>query len=483
MELLGVAETEFTMTPNYINMLSGLPGSICEYLVFSGTTQYPFMYIDKMTPSENGIAAFEEDNYGTVAVHGEGEYGQKTFCFSYALAKLVDGVTPNTRDTLLQRIIDFFDIDSASNNQTINLSNGYQFISSRIILEDPDMVVVMEEVLNDKLDFVRNSQGAMLRKIGPNWVNSIGDWIVDEGYLVKMFADDSFIIEGDLVDPATPIPLETGYQFVSYFPENAMDALLAFETIIGDDLDFIRNSQGQVLRKIGPNWVNGIGDAMPTEGYLVKMFAGGEIVYPAEAKSSGKITAAPKHFSFEGGNPADPVFTIYVSGLEIADELAAYDGEIMVGAMKVNSQNAFENELAIFSTLINGQGYKAGNPITFKAWSENNIVAADFTMEAMYDSYFSGVYPDEDGKYCIANITKGSIENTEQTLFIYPNPSEGIFNVLLEGVKGDIQIKVLDLIGKEYSNFKLHGNTSTQLDLTELSAGVYFISFSGKDFS
>ncbi|MCK5170709.1 MAG: hypothetical protein KAQ75_12590, partial [Bacteroidales bacterium] len=128
--------------------------------------------------------------------------------------------------------------------------------------------------------FIRNSQGQVLRKIGPNWVNGIGDWIIEEGYLVKMFTEDSFIIEGDAVDPVLPISLITGFQFVSYFPENPMDALSAFGSIIGDDLDFIRNSQGQVLRKIGPNWINGIGDCNPGEGYLVKMLAGDILIYP-----------------------------------------------------------------------------------------------------------------------------------------------------------------------------------------------------------
>jgi len=127
---------------------------------------------------------------------------------------------------------------------------------------------------------IRNSQGQTLRMIGPNWINGIGNWIVNEGYLVKMFDADSFSIDGTVVYPNAPIPVEIGFQFVSYFPENPMDALLAFETIVGDDLDFIRNTQGQTLRKIGPIWVNGIGDCNPGEGYLVKMFADGELVYP-----------------------------------------------------------------------------------------------------------------------------------------------------------------------------------------------------------
>ncbi len=373
-------------------------------------------------------------------------------------------------------------MDWGSFVQEITLVEGYQFVSSNIDPVEPDMLDVLDEILDDNLSFVRNTSGQTLQKIGPNWINGIGDWIVDEGYLIKMFAEDSFTINGTLVDPSTPITVEAGFQFVSYFPENSMDALIAFETILNNDLDYIRNSQGQTLRKIGPVWVNGIGDCQPSEGYLVKMFADGEIIYPVSAKSSGKSKLNPTYFTFEGGNAADLVFTIYVDGLEIGDEVAAYDGDRIVGSVKINSTNTFDNELPVFSTLINGKGYEAGNPITLKVWSENNIVSADFTMESIYDSYVSDVYPEGDGKYSIVNITKEKIENKEETIFVYPNPSKGIFNISCEGIKGDIQINVFDLRGKEYYNFELKEVTSTQLDLTDLPAGVYFVNLSGKDF-
>ena len=168
--------------------------------------------------------------------------------------------------------------------QQIELSEGFSFVSSRIIAPDPDMLVVLATILNENLDFVRNSQGQTLRKIGPNWVNGIGDWIIDEGYLIKMFTDDSFIIEGDVVDRFTPIPLESGFQFISYFPDTPMNAIIAFESILWENLVFIRNSQGQILRKIGPNWINGIGDCNPGEGYLVKMLDDDILIYPPATK-------------------------------------------------------------------------------------------------------------------------------------------------------------------------------------------------------
>jgi len=109
MELFGVEEFESPQTQNSISLLNGLSGSICKNLIYTGSTQTPNWYIDKMTPNNNGTAAFEEEGYGTVAVQGAGEYGQKTFCFSYALAKLIDG-DEGTREELLTSIAEYFDL-------------------------------------------------------------------------------------------------------------------------------------------------------------------------------------------------------------------------------------------------------------------------------------------------------------------------------------------------------------------------------------
>ncbi|MCD4737083.1 MAG: S8 family peptidase, partial [Bacteroidales bacterium] len=127
MQLFGVAEAELVFSTNNINMLTGLPGSICEGLEFSGSTQGSYWYIDKLTPNENGIAAFEEEDYGTVAIQGEGEYGQKTFCFAYALAKLMDG-DEGTREELMICIAEYFDLittgekEITSGNSDFNLT-------------------------------------------------------------------------------------------------------------------------------------------------------------------------------------------------------------------------------------------------------------------------------------------------------------------------------------------------------------------------
>jgi len=357
--------------------------------------------------------------------------------------------------------------------QTINLNTGYQFISSRIEVENPDMLVVLQDILNENLEYVRNSEGTVLRKIGPNWVNGIGNWISSEGYLFKMNGTETLELNGGEINPLTPIALHLGYQFISYFPDVAIDAMIAFESIINDNLDYIRSSNGGTLRKIGPNWVNGIGDLMPGEGYLVKMNNPDILVYPVtDEKSTDTKKIKPEYFNFEGGNAAEPVYTMYIAGLKIGDEVAAYNENVMVGAMKVISENVFNNSLAVFSVLTNGQGYVDGNPITLKVWSSGNIVPADFTMESMYDSYVSDVYPGEDGEYSVVNITKVSNFEAEEMISIYPNPATN--NITIQSSYEINSIMITNFVG-QIVYYELQNNSIININTESFETGIYLI--------
>ncbi len=219
-------------------------------------------------PIEIAAGATNEDDFSG-HYHPEGNIGTSIVSYTFYDES-------NSNDSIMV-IINYA---AGIEGQAIAVEPGFQFVSSRINPTNPDLMVVAMDIINDDLDYIRNSEGAMLRKIGPNWVNGIGDWVGTEGYLVKTNGTGQFSVEGTVIPVDTPINVEAGFQFVSYLPDFGMDALLAFETIIGDNLVYIRDSEGSMLRKIGPNWVNGIGDCAPTEGYLVKMSGDAVLVYP-----------------------------------------------------------------------------------------------------------------------------------------------------------------------------------------------------------
>ncbi|MBI9036766.1 MAG: T9SS type A sorting domain-containing protein [Bacteroidales bacterium] len=359
-------------------------------------------------------------------------------------------------------------VEATSQNLQLNL--GYQFISSNRSPQNPDMLEVLANNLNDNLDFVRNSEGNMFRKIGPNWVNGIGDWITDEGYLFKMNEPDVLVITGAAVDPQTPIELNQGYQFVSYLPNETMNALDAFSGILNDNLSFIRNSAGNILRKIGPNWVNGIGDVNPGEGYLINMFSDDILIYNTteKTKTSSYTKPLPVHFKFEGGNSADPVYTLYVSGLEIGDEVAAFEGEKMIGATKISSTYHLNNELAVFSTLHDGQGYVEGNPIILKIWNNasNDIEVVKFTMNHIFGAYAENVYPSEDGEFSIVNVTKSTIK--ENSITIFPNPAEDVINI--SSTNKIKNVAIYNFVGQ-----KLYSGNDVKIYTDNFKSGIYII--------
>jgi len=109
LELFGLNEQVYPAY-NPINYLEGQTNALTAGQVFTFTNQQAITFVNRFVPNENGISAFEESDFGTVAVQNTGDFDQRTFCFSYTLADLGDGEFPNTRDTLLGRICNFFDM-------------------------------------------------------------------------------------------------------------------------------------------------------------------------------------------------------------------------------------------------------------------------------------------------------------------------------------------------------------------------------------
>jgi PKD repeat protein len=112
-EMFGVASAEDGGT-NPIDNLEGQQNALTNEMLFTGNSQVSNSYIDKFVPSPSAWAAFTESDYGIVAVQQSVPNDRRTFCFSYAIANLNDGEMPNTREELLHRILNFFDIYTAA---------------------------------------------------------------------------------------------------------------------------------------------------------------------------------------------------------------------------------------------------------------------------------------------------------------------------------------------------------------------------------
>jgi len=112
--LLGIAAANDGVN-NPIDALVGVSNTPAAGLTFTASAQTNLDYIDTFTPMETyARAAFNESDYGCVAVVGAGALQQRTFIFSYALRELTDGVFPHTRANLIARIMEFFEAEEVT---------------------------------------------------------------------------------------------------------------------------------------------------------------------------------------------------------------------------------------------------------------------------------------------------------------------------------------------------------------------------------
>jgi len=302
----------------------------------------------------------------------------------------------------------------------INLSSGFQFISSNVVPANLNFKTIMTDVL-DNLNFARNQNGQQLFKAGPNWIDQIVTWDNTHGYLVKMNAPDMLRICGtEMADPFTPIDLGVGFKFISFLPAAPMNAQVALGSIL-DNLQFARNSAGQQLFKAGPNWINQIVDMNPGEGYLVKMNGADQLIYPAtdalpvkseKIQTSGNRTG---HFQFAGGDPTN-IWSVFLNSctingvdVEVGDELAMFDGDLMVGQWTITGPIVpWYQTLSVYKILNDGPGYTPGNPFTIKFWDESAQVEVETYEYELTDpyggNYIGDVFPTVDNEFSLIDL-------------------------------------------------------------------------------
>jgi len=78
------------------------------------------------------------------------------------------------------------------------------------------------------------------------------------------------------------------------------------------------------------------------------------------------------------------------------------------------------------------------------------------------------------GNLAITSISIGITEANIINANVYPNPTNGIFNVVLEN-SGAIIIRVFDLTGKTLETLQYEGNSIYSLDLQAIPEGVYLL--------
>jgi hypothetical protein len=387
--------------------------------------------------------------------------------------------------------------------QNITLHTGYQLISRRVGSENittfdnttiAGMSTFQSEGAFSQNNFMRDEGSHTYAYAGGAWVNSLtGDgvahgWYITKGYIVYLDPNSTltqFSISGTPINYNSDIAINgADNTMISYLPSYNLSASTAFASLKTDDLNYIRATDGSTLRKIGSTWVDNIGTCSPGEGFLINWSGSATTFnYPAQAKSASAVKSRTNvHYTLKGGDPTGNIFTMYVQGdaLEPGDEVAAYDGDKLVGIGVIESSDWQNNDLPMFNRINDDQGYVPGDVITLKVWkaSENKEYSVDFTAINTPDgdrSYTGDTYPEGDNKYEISDLklsVTGIADQLAASISLYPNPADAQLKITAPQRIDHVQL--VNLMGQKIFEGTPKATQFT-LDVSSYLPGVYFL--------
>lgn len=215
---------------------------------------------------------------------------------------------------------------------------------------------------------------------------------------------------------------------------------------------------------------------------------------------------------WEGGfQIVPPGYGMYV--VRLGNNLGLYQGEILEQTWTVDPSEA--NFYVNFATVINDGGHTLGeggyfkyeildtlgdtvayrmdqcaalppgyqvsaNNILYLPWQHDTIdlsayIGQDLTIRftaagCVFSGHYAYAYVDA-GAYS----TVGIYENEKSFFSLYPNPSNGVFNLKFSESNSNGTITVRDLPGKTILTNSFSNSGNVQLDLSSQPAGIYFV--------
>ena len=160
--------------------------------------------------------------------------------------------------------------------QTVQFVKGNNLFSTYLIPSNPDLMVVMKSLCDNKsLLKIQDEIGNTLSYSSTTgWTNKIGSVQKTEGYLVSVSTNCTLQISGQPISLPLDIPLNLGWNFISFPRMTAVNAMTVVQSLIDQNKlikvqDELGNSIENLKRYGG--WKNSIGNFNPGKAYKINV--------------------------------------------------------------------------------------------------------------------------------------------------------------------------------------------------------------------
>lgn len=283
------------------------------------------------------------------------------------------------------------------------------------------------------------------------------------------------------------IELIKGYNMVStnVTPQNADVSKVTKSLTDLGTLVKVQDEAGNSIEDWGifGGWKNNIGNFMPGKGYKVKMNANATLTiqenYLKSALVQPEISNTDYYSTSIEGNGTDQmninIVDLKAAGLSVGDELAAFNGKICVGTLKINENHiATGASIIAFSSSDNQNGFKDGDLIQLYAW--NNLLGNEFVVHS--ETVRGQMIYEMNGSVLVKMKSLTTVSKSMNDLVridVFPNPGVGKVTVRFSELpEAGSSIDILDISGKMIIS-RLISGTSEVFNLEGQPSGIYLV--------
>ena len=335
--------------------------------------------------------------------------------------------------------------------------------------------------LEDAMADVEEEMIIMVGTQGIYWpvheINTIGDFDNYEGYKIKMNAVSSLAFFGEMVEDQT-VTFPAGTFIIPILSQEPVDVM----DMLGDkDVEFAFGIDGTIYWPEGPIYT--LETFYPGYGYLVKFNSETTLDFGVALPKDLKPNSPP---AFENITPWNDVYRTgdfhmvgissqAASELEAGDIIGVFNTEGQCSGMMNYSGQGQAIGIPVFADDVTTEatdGMMEYEPLIMKVFRDGR--------EIMLTPVYSTDMPNSDGLFAVNGVSmilsfkEGATaigEDPVQEVVVYPNPSNGVFNI--DGINSAIRMQVTNAHGQVVAIDEI--NDHYTLDISGQPTGVYFI--------
>jgi hypothetical protein len=377
-------------------------------------------------------------------------------------------------------------VNAASETQSIALEKGWNIVSFNVLPATSTPQTVLETICaEEKFIVLEDEEENTFEENGTADIEIIEE---TEGYKIRVTSDCNMLLSGQFVQLPLNIEVFEGSNLISFPYTEAVDAMQVIQPLIDAGiLEKVQDEKGNAIEYWGNSigWVNEIGDFNPGEGYVVQASGSGILTIAENYEKSAMLLSEKLETNYfqtqYEGNGLNHM-NINIQGLndgtfEFGDEIAAFDGDICVGAVKLIETNINKGVASIQASLSDDDetnGFTEGNSIEIRVWKTSDNSEETQTVEALEGDLNYEPHASVFVKFSTANLTEIN-ELALMEMKMYPNPARDRVSLQFSKLpESGTQIILLDITGKQLLTQEVESDREI-LNVSTYAPGIYFV--------